>query len=210
MVCPNFIGYTFAHLTAATAFTAAGTFIKLPLSFIINVLVILLTFVILFALTFLSPSPLKYALFIAFTLLLGSTLEPLVAELKQKALLLEVLLTTFGIFFTMALLGFADKDNFLGLGPYLFAGLIGIIIAQLLLFLLVKIGTISKETFNTNRKPILLIALAIFAIYTAFDVQVLKRHARECRSKPDYIDESIGLYLDLLNIFTSFGDFVGN
>jgi len=205
MVCPNFIGYTFAHLTAATAFTAAGTFIPVPLSIGFNLLIFLLTFAILFALMFLKPSPIKYVLFIAFTLLLGTTLEPLVAQLKQKGLLLEVLLTALGIFLFMALVGFADKGNFLGFGPYLLAALFGIILAQLLLFLLTAIGKISATTFAANRKVILLIAMAVFACFTAYDVQILKRHARECRGKADYINESIGLYLDLLNLFTSYG-----
>jgi FtsH-binding integral membrane protein len=210
MVCPNFLGYTFAHLTAATAITAAGTYIPLPIeNLALYILITLVIFVLLFAIMFLKPSPLKYALFIAFTALLGASLEPLVAQLKQKGLLLEVLLTTIGIFLTMALVGFADKDSFLGLGVYLFAGLIGIIFAQLLLFLLVGLGKISPATFAADRKPILLIAMAIFAFFTAYDVQILKRHARECTMTADYINESLGLYLDLINLFTSFGGLKG-
>jgi FtsH-binding integral membrane protein len=103
----------------------------------------------------------------------------------------------------MMALGFYDRMNILGLAPYLLAGLIGLIIAQLLLLAL---GT--PEEKAKGFQWLNMIGVALFAIFTAFDVQVLRVSAAACKVaqkkfkiQPDYPRDSLGLYLDFINLF---------
>lgn len=206
-LCKNFIGYTFAHLAGATAVTAAGAELGvIPNTLVALVLTVIGIFILLFVLMAMSPSPVKYLLFAVFTFLLGSLSAPMVGRLKQKGLLRDVLVTTAGIFVGMALLGFADRQNMLGFGPYLLAGLAGLVIAQLVLIVLEATGKLDKNDEKVIRKPLLWFGLAIFTLLVGFDVQILKRNAKACSGRPDYINESMGLYLDLINIFSNLGD----
>ena len=49
------------------------------------------------------------------------------------------------------------------------------------------------------------ITVFLFAAFVGYDIQVLKENAKLCRGNPDYVKESVGLYLDILNLFTGFG-----
>jgi FtsH-binding integral membrane protein len=42
----------------------------------------------------------------------------------------------------------------------------------------------------------------LFTIYIAFDVEILKENAAACNGNPDYVNESVNLYLDIVNLFT--------
>jgi FtsH-binding integral membrane protein len=54
-----------------------------------------------------------------------------------------------------------------------------------------------------------LLGVVLFSLFTAYDIQVLKLHARRCRSgknnsfKPDYPVETLGIYLDFINLFVN-------
>jgi FtsH-binding integral membrane protein len=48
----------------------------------------------------------------------------------------------------------------------------------------------------------------LFTIYIAYDTQIIKEKARTCKShlnrgvQPDYPKDSLGLFLDIINLFT--------
>jgi FtsH-binding integral membrane protein len=48
------------------------------------------------------------------------------------------------------------------------------------------------------------VATILFSAFTAYDTQRLKEDARSSKA-PDYINSSLGLYLDFLNLFESIG-----
>ena len=55
--------------------------------------------------------------------------------------------------------------------------------------------------------------VALFAVFTAYDVQVLRAGAKSCskmqknlKMDPDYPAESLGLYLDFVSLFIRLGD----
>ena len=150
----------------------------------------------------------KYAFFFAFSFWMGQILKPYVIKLQDKGTLTRTLVLTTGVFLGMMALGFYDSMNLLGFGPYLFAGLIGLIAAQLLLL---SFGT-DKEK-KEGVKYLNLFGVALFAVFTAYDVQVLRAGAASCRKiqkifkrDPDYPAESLGLYLDFINLFERLGD----
>ena len=213
--CKYFFGKVFAHLAGALAVSAASAeysnlneqLLGGP-SLLINSL---LSFAILIGLLFgtqmTKPGSIpKYAFFIAFAFWIGQTLKPYVAHLQDKGTLSRVLTLTTGVFVAMTALGFYDSGNFLGLGPYLLAGLIGLIIAQVLVLLL---GT--PEEKRKGIQWLNLIGVGLFSLFTAYDIQVLRVNAKLCRTgknspfQPDYPVESLGIYLDFINLFVDMG-----
>lgn len=159
-----------------------------------------------------SPgSPQKYVLFAAFALWIGQTLKPLVDKLQARATLGRILALTTGVFLGMMAIGFYDRQNMLGFGPYLFAGLVGLILVQLLIYAFASPSE-KKTALNWMR----FFGVALFAAYTAYDVQVIKANAAGCRiakkagRAPDYPMESLGLFLDFVNLFAKIGAGSGN
>ena len=207
--CKYFFGKVFAHLAGALAVSAVsaeysnlGQQLLGGTSLLVHTLLNLgILFGLLFGTQMTKPGSFaKYGFFIAFAFWMGQSLKPYVDRLQDKGTLTRVLTLTAGVFGAMTALGFYDSGNFLGLGPYLFAGLIGLIIAQLLVLLL---GT--PEEKRKGIQWLNIIGVALFSLYTAYDIQVLRVNAKLCRSgknvQPDYPVESMGIYLDFINLF---------
>ena len=213
--CDNYFGKVFAHLSAALAVAAASAEYsdlganwlgrQTPLiSFLANIAVAIGLIVAIHMTT--PGSPFKYVAFGAFAYWLGQTVKPYTERLKDKKTLTRVLVLTTGVFLGMMALGFYDKQNLLGFGPFLFAGLLGLILAQLLV---VALATPAERA--TAFEVLRFLGIALFAVFTAFDVQKLKESAKFCKKllrkgvAPDYPAESLGLFLDFINLFTRIG-----
>jgi len=214
--CNNYFGKVFAHLAAALAISAVSAETSnIGATLYGNSSVLLKTIgnlVILFGLLYgihaTKPGSVpKYVLFGAFAFWFGQVIQPYVNRLQDKETLTRVLILTTGVFVGMMALGFYDSMNLLGFGPYLLAGLLGLIAARLLLMAL---GT--PEEKRLGFKALSFFGVALFAVFTAYDVQVLRGGAKACRSMqkklkmdPDYPVESLGLYLDFINLFQNVG-----
>jgi FtsH-binding integral membrane protein len=211
--CKYFFGKVFAHLAGALAISAAsaeysdlGAQLLGNSSVLIQIIVNLVISLALLYGTFLTqPGSIpKYAFFIAFAFWLGQTLKPYVERLEDKGALTRVLTLTTGVFVAMTALGFYDSGNFLGLGLYLFAGLIGLILAQIVLL---AFGT--PEEKRKGIQWLSIFGVGLFSLFTAYDIQVLRVNARLCRIgknvQPDYPVESLGIYLDFINLFSNIG-----
>ena len=214
--CDNYFGKVFAHLGGALAIAAVsaetstlGTQLERAVaSKLLGVIIsLVIAFILLFIIFQTRPGgPVKYIAFAAFAFWMGQVLQPLVAKLQDKKTLSHILTLTAGVFFGMMAIGFYDKQNVLGFGSYLFAGLAGLIVVQLLI---VAFATPAEKMKALNW--IRAIGVALFAAFTAYDVQVLKEGAKGCRvmknagAPPDYPRESLGLFLDALNLFSYIG-----
>jgi len=214
--CKYFFGKVFAHLAGALAVSAAsaeysslGTQLMGQSSPLIQAIVNLgLLFALIYG-TKITPVGgfAKYAFFIALAFWVGQVLKPYAQRLEDKGTLTRVLVLTSGVFLAMTALGFYDSGNFLGLGPYLLAGLLGLILARLLL---ASLGT--PEEKRKGVQWLSLFGVALFSLFTAYDIQVLRLVARRCRRgkastfQPDYPVESLGIYFDFINLFTNMGD----
>jgi len=209
--CKYYFGKVFAHLAAALAVSAASAKYSTlnenllgGSSKLIQVLISLAVLVgLLFATHRTKPGSIpKYAFFIAFAFWMGQAIKPYVEDLQDKGTLTRVLLLTSGVFVAMMALGFYDSGNFLGLGPYLLAGLIGLITTQWLVLLL---GT--PEEKKKGIRWLNLFGVALFSLFTAYDIQVLRVNAKACKGAkkqgfdPDYPVESLGIYMDFINLF---------
>jgi FtsH-binding integral membrane protein len=152
-------------------------------------------------------SPLKYVFFVAFAFWLGQTIKPLVKNLEDNNLLVRVLVLTTGVFVGLMAIGFYDNQNTLGFGPYLLAALIGLIITRIVIYL---VATPEERAKSENWMA--LAGVGIFSLYTVYDTQIVKENARMCGSMlrkgrlPDYPAESLGLFLDFVNLFTNLSE----
>jgi hypothetical protein len=215
--CKNYFGKVFAHLAAALAISAASAETSNIGSTIYGNASVLIQFLgnlaimlgLMFGVFLTRPGGVpKYAFFIAFAFWMGQILKPYVDKLDAKGALTRTLILTTGVFVGMMALGFYDSMNLLGFGPYLTAGLLGLIVAQLLLL---SLGT--PEEKRKGIQILNVVGVALFAVFTAYDVQVLRAGAASCRRMqknlkmdPDYPAESLGLYLDFVNLFQRLGD----
>jgi modulator of FtsH protease len=142
---------------------------------------------------------------LAFTFFMGLMLAPLIGftlgSFQNGAQLIMLAFGGTGIIFaTMATIATVSKRDFTGLGKWLFAGLIVIILAGVAnIFLQLPALMI---TFSV-------MAVVIFSAYILFDVQRIVNGGQT-----NYIMATLAIYLDLYNIFTNLlmllGIFGGN
>jgi FtsH-binding integral membrane protein len=139
--------------------------------------------------------------------LMGQFIKPLIKTLEHNRRLVRILSMTVGLFIGMMLLGWYDDHNLLGLQPYLFAGLLGLIIVDIIWFFVS-----SPEESNMLKYLIDAFGVSLFSIYIAYHTQKIKENARMCQIlynrgvQPDYPVVSVTLFLDVLNLFTSLGN----
>ena len=213
--CKHFIAKTFAHTAVGVGIAAVSA--EYPVLF--NTLkdslhssgwAALLIFIASFALIFVLPAlpantPLKYVAAATFAYLIGQLSGTLVKRLDEQNILARTLFLATGVFVGMVLVGLYDKNNILGFGPYLLGALIGLIVAQIILFILTATTAIQKEQFFQGRKLLSFFGVGLFSLFAAYDTQVVKLHARLCKKRGDYVNESLGLFLDFVNLFQNLG-----
>ncbi len=199
----SFIGITYVHLTAALVVTAVSSEYPLTTSPLATIAEVIAVFVLIFMLAAAKPGPYKYFLFAAFCLLIGQLISSKVDKLQEKGTLRNVLASVGGIFVAMSIVGFLDNQNILGFGGYLFAALVGLIIARIALIVADMAGPDSMD-FTKINTILNWFATILFSFYVAYDTQRLKDKTVQ-RGK-DYVDASLGLFLDILNLFSALDD----
>ena len=110
-----------------------------------------------------------------------------------------------GIFVGMTALAFYDRDSFLGFGPYLMAGLVGLIVAHVVGIVLGLTGAVTAKTFHDMSQVFAWFGAVLFTVFIAYDTQKMKARAATGSKHPDYIEASLNLYLDVINLFSDVG-----
>ena len=203
--CPYFIANTFAHLFGAVLVTGISTenplFGNLNKKPMTHLALFFISIALIMGIFYADVGPIKYGLFAVFCLLLGQILSGFVKRLKQENLLSNTLIIVGTIFVCMTGIGMLDRGNMLSWGTYLSAALFGLIIAMIVTAFTTK----TKADADTAHLWISRAILVLFTLYVGFDVEVLKVNATLCKSNPDYVNESINLYLDIVNLFVGAG-----
>jgi hypothetical protein len=197
---PNFRRNTFLHLLAGLFTTALsaenpvfGDIQKKPLTHVVILLVLLGSLVMIDV----TPAGMpKYVLYVIMCLLLGQNLTALEQRLALHGTLQWHIFITAVIFGIMATIGMYDSQNMLQWETYL-----GLTLGALLISMIFSALFFEGDKRNTASMWINRVAALLFAIYVGFDVEVLKENAKISGSSPDYIKESIALYLDVVNLF---------
>jgi FtsH-binding integral membrane protein len=210
MSCDHYYGKVFAHVAGALGIAAvsaehfdiSGLFQpSIPMKIFSAFLNLGVALILLFGIFWAEPGSIfQYVLFVAFAFWLGQSLHLVVSKLEKKQKLKQVLTLTVGIFLGMMAIGFYDNQNTLGFGAYFIAALAGLIIAQILL-----IFFYSKEA----QSIIAFVGSCLFSLLVVYDTQVIKKNKQVCNVhlkrgiKPNFPKESLGLFLDFINLFTN-------
>lgn len=160
---------------------------------------------------------LKHALFVAFTVLEGATLS--VFGLMGRAVLQKAGIYTLGIFLAMSLIAInAKNERFLYMGGALYSMLMVMVIASFASLGLAYFGRMPRAVAAMDMF-ILWGGLALFTAFLLYHTQVIMSHGKQFAALegsgrvvstvagprgamvPDYINEALLLYLDLINIF---------
>ena len=131
--------------------------------------------------------------FIIYSAVSGLTFSTIFVTYELGSIMYVFLLAAI-IFAVFALIGATTKTDFTKVGPYLLIGLIAIIICSIINIFL------NNSTFDLI---VTIIAIGIFVIYTAYDVQQIKK-LNELSLIPEdnlAIYGALELYLDFINLF---------
>ena len=143
----------------------------------------------------------KHLVWLIFILGIGVILYPMYISYKDnKYLIANAFLTTIILFLVLSAIAYIKPELIsLSWGPVLFFLLLGGIIMELgtLLIYRKQIGT---KKLSPYLRAFSYFFIVLFMIFILYDTKRLQINAKNC-VKADYIKESLGLFLDILNIF---------
>lgn len=133
------------------------------------------------------------AILLGFTFFMGLMLSRLIGHILGFSNGVSLIMTAFGgtaaIFAGMATIATVSKRDFSGLGKWLFAGVLVILVAALANIFL---------QMPALYLAISVLAIAIFSAYILFDVQQIINGG-----ETNYISATLAIYLDVYNIFSN-------
>jgi FtsH-binding integral membrane protein len=144
----------------------------------------------------------KHLIYIAEIVLLGITLYPLYLRSREK--FNHVGLTTLSVLVVLSILAYMKPnlidDNII---VYLVIGLLALLFGRL-----VEVFLLDQKDPKTQKysRIISYISILLFSLFIMYDTKSIIRNAKNCKVSafgPDYINESINLFLDSLNLFSS-------
>ena len=135
----------------------------------------------------------KHILYIVLIMMIGVFLYPY--YINNKKLFHHVGITTLLILIVLSVITFLFPQLIKkSWGTYLFIGLLGLLLARI-------IEAFAGYKQNEKRSRIIsYISIIIFSLYIMYDTKKILVNADNCVN-PDYINESLGLFLDSINIF---------
>lgn len=210
-VCDHYYGKVFAHLAGGMGITALSAKYSnlglqlVPGSPIASTLVLLsISLALVFGINYVEPGGvLIYILYAALAFALGQTIKPMVHRAEMNKQLVHILTLTTGLFVGMMAIGFYDNQHILGFGPYLLVALLGLIVAEVVWFLVS-----TPEQYKQSQSYSALFGILLFSFFTVYHTQVIKERAQSCRAEvrrgnvPNYPVYSLLFLLDYINIFT--------
>ena len=169
-----------------------------------TILLFLVSLLLLAGLLYIPPQMfvLKHILFILELIVLGVTLYPLYVINKDRfnhvglTTLLTLLVLSFLAYYRPSII----SDN---IARWLLISLFAIIIARLVEYFILDP---SKKGISTYSRIVNYVSIAVFSLYILHDTKSIIRNSNECTMSPfgpDFIRESISLFLDSLNLFST-------
>jgi FtsH-binding integral membrane protein len=147
-----------------------------------------------------SPSKiiLKHFVWLVFILFLGLIFYPMYTSfIDKKEMILSAILTTVVLFIGLSALAYLKPEYIsLSWGPILLLLLIAGIIMELSLRFIMNKGNSRSKWFRVMSYFFII----VFMVFILYDTKRLQINAKNCVIA-DYIKESLGLFLDVFNIF---------
>ncbi len=158
-----------------------------------------IAFGFIFAIEKTKESALGVAVLLGFTFFMGLLLTPLLRHTLHYSNGATLIMTAFGgtacVFAAMATIATVSKRDFSGMGSWLFAGLVVVLLASVAnIFLHMSALSIVVSVM----------AIGIFSGFILFDVQRVINGG-----ETNYITATLSIYLDIYNIFTSLLQLLG-
>jgi modulator of FtsH protease len=184
-----------------TVFGAAlGVSLHLPLGGgLMALLFLAIAFGFIWAIEKNKDSGMGVALLLGFTFFMGLMLTPLLSRILGFSNGGFLIMTAFGgtaaVFATLATVATVSKRDFSGMGTWLFAGVVVLLLAS-----------IANIFLNIPALAIVIsvVAIAIFSAYILYDVQQILNGG-----ETNYIRATLSIYLDVYNIFTNLLSLLG-
>jgi len=195
------MGYFALALIACVSGVSAGMFL-LPPTLIANTgflfTMFTLTLILIFTSKKWSRSNFGYLFLILFAAIFGLTLVPILAYAALSSgvgILAKALFATISMFIGMAIFGATTQRDLTGLGGFLMASLIGMIVVSLVTLVLHLFGV---SVWSNGIELIFSgFGVLIFAGFTAYDFQKIKN----MKDSISPIQASISLFLDFVLLF---------
>ncbi|MCA1245146.1 Bax inhibitor-1/YccA family protein [Massilia sp. MS-15] len=191
----NVLRNTYWLLALSMIPTVLGAFVgvSLQLGGLGLILFMVVAFGFMFAIQKFKDSAIGVALLLGFTFFMGLMLAPLLTHTLGYSNGGTLIMTAFGgtacVFAVMASIATTTKRDFSGMGSWLFAGVIVILLAAVAnIFLQMSVLSI----------VISMLAIGIFSAFILYDVQRIVNGG-----ETNYISATLSIYLDVYNIFTS-------
>ncbi len=186
--------FTFFSVLAAMAGTFVGTSLGLRFGVGGYILVMVAEIAMIFGLyAFREKMPINFILLYGFAAVTGLSISPLIGLMLangQSGIVYQALGITAGLTLALSAYSWTTKRDFSGIGPYLFAGLIALLIVGFLGFIF-PLGGLVYEIY-------LYAGTVLFSFYLIYDVQRVKKVQDTVGNA---IMLSIGIYLDIFNLF---------
>jgi hypothetical protein len=141
---------------------------------------------------------LKHTVYLIFALLLGIIAYPSYIKSKKENTTVSVMFSLIAILLFFTGIAFIKPEWIsLSWGPTLIFILIGMIIAQVVFMIM------NRNNPGVKRPKIFAyILIVLFIFFLLYDTKKIQVNAKNCKiEKVDYINESLGVILDILNLF---------
>ena len=141
---------------------------------------------------------LKHIVYLVFALLLGIIAYPSYVKSKKENTIVSVMFSLIAILLFFTGVAFIKPEWIsLSWGPILVFVLLGMIIAQVVFMVM------NRNNPNAKRPKVYsYILIVLFIFFLLYDTKKIQINAKKCKSvTADYINESLGVILDILNLF---------
>jgi FtsH-binding integral membrane protein len=188
------MSFTFFSILAAMAGTFVGAQMNLSFGGGTWLLFFIAEIALIFACNaFRDKMPINFILLYSFAAVTGLSISPLISILFQAGysdIVYQALGITAGITIALSLYAWTTKRDFSGFAPYLFAGVIGLILVGLLNALLFHSPILHMVYLYAG--------VVIFSFYMIFDVQRIKKYQDTVGNA---VMLALNLYLNIFNLF---------
>jgi FtsH-binding integral membrane protein len=142
---------------------------------------------------------LKHILWLLFILMIGAMFYPLYKNIYNNKTIIMAMITTITLVIVLSAFAYIRPDLIsLSLGPVLLLLLVTAIVMEILSLIFLR--KYRMDPTSKLYKGITYFIIILFMVYILYDTKMLQIRAKECVSA-DYINESLNLFLDILNIF---------
>lgn len=156
------------------------------------------SFVMLFLIYYIDDKIFNHIVWVLFLISIAYFSYPIYKKHKEEGKLNSILLASSLVVLVVSIYGYYTKKNLDSWGSYLLWGLIALIIFQLVdLF-------INKKRDNTKENVYGYVGIVLFTMFLLYDTTRLNR-IKVDDSNVLYTRSSLNIFLDILNLITSFG-----